>query len=65
MGSNEQETGRPVEAGDPLATEARREVREQLRHRPGDDFFEVAVNLARACWQAAANDDAGQLGGAI
>ena len=64
MGSNDLEV-RPVEAGDPLANEARREVRAKRRHRPGDDYFEFAVNLARACWQAAANDDAGQLGGAI
>ena len=66
MGSNDEEikAGDPL-AGDPLAAEARRKVRAKQRHRPGDDYFAFAKNLARACWQAAADDDAGTLGGLI
>ncbi len=51
MGSNDHET-RPVEAGDPLAAEARREVRAKARLRFGatmkqaDNFFRLAASMA-------------------
>ena len=79
MGSNEQET-RPVEAGDPLAAEARREVRRRRIPLPAawvgaamaDNFFALAAcmsrasgEMARASAAMAAKDDTGVMGGAI
>ena len=65
MGSNEQEV-RPVEAGDPLAAEARREVRAKERaDRRAGGLWSLALQMARASAAMAAKDDSGVVGGVI
>jgi len=65
MASKDQEAQKPVEVGDPVAAEARREVRAKFHRRPDDGYFGLACTLARAAAEAAANDDAGLLGGTL
>ena len=64
MGSNDHET-RPVTIGDPLAAEARREVRAKERIRRDAGLWPLAQQMARASAAMACKDDSGVLGGAI
>ncbi len=70
MGSNEHEL-RPIPTGDPLANEARREVRAKERCRQLDTahadmgLWLLAQQMARASAAMAAKDDSGVMGGAI